>query len=400
MRLPDNSLGVSDAMQYHRCPRLFFHNMMRHVRGEAPIAIAGQYSMPLAYGNAVHEAALLVVQNPNIYLDDAVDAAWQAWAHLLEPEHHAEIKQDVAIIIERTQEATNLRLIAAERDMKVELFTGNDPEPNVPIEEWGDEREEWYNYRFKIDALYVDTEDPTHYVIRDFKTYRRMKWQEDIDNDMQFTAYSWGVKQLFPNATRVTIWVDQVKHGETFSMRTERDEAAFVDWMTSTIRAILRNPSESIANTPTLNDFCAWCPILDTCAIKEFATDFALSKIAHVADVDMGNVNDISQYVYDYETAKQALKALEEYKKRVESFLKDHPGTYAGREYYTKDIKTDAWPVAKVAEVVGPEEAMRLAKPLTKTALDPIMGEHREALEARKSQGFGYTRLYSKEKKG
>lgn len=380
MLLPNNSLGVSDALQFSRCPRLFTHNIRRFSEGEEPIYIAGDLSVPLAYGNAVHEGALAIVKNPDIYLDDALDLAWAEWSHALEPKHHAELKGDLQQILDRTREAENMRLVSAEEDMMVPVYRGEaDPELQM-----GDEEAVWYYYRFRIDALYEVLDEPGHYVIRDFKSYRRKKWQDDIDEDDQFTGYSYGVKKLLGDACKqVTIWVDQCKHedGEIFSQRTDVEELAFEEFMRSQIRAVLSSPVEVLANRPKLNEFCSWCPLLENCAVLEYASDFGLARIGPRAAEILGEETpDLTDFHEDYLTAKNAIKALSSFKERFEDVLKerldegDEGRVEIGTQSYgLSRIESPFYSAKDVAEIVGKKLYMSVAPTLSKNAVEPLV---------------------------
>ena len=353
MRLPNNSLGVSDAKQFMECPKLFYRNMARHLRPEgAPDdSLIAQNSEVLSYGSAVHDAALIVVKNPDVYLDDAVDAAWAKWAPYLQPEHHAEMREDVKVVIDRTIEAQeNLELVCAEEDWKFPVFVGR-PQGDAMLDE---EEGEWYYYRFRIDALYRRKDDPTHYIIRDFKTVRRERWQSDIDEDMQFTAYDYGVRQaLGDGVENVTLWYDQLKFGEVFSSRTDSDRMKFEEYIQSTIKAVLDMPAEEVMDTFKLNQFCGWCPLLTSCGVVDYANDLAAYEIGMMSKADPSKVPDITPYIERYELSKKAVKALDEYNTRMSDFLKNNPGRHGETIYVKSTVNTPKWDARDVYGIVG-----------------------------------------------
>lgn len=399
MLLPENSLGVSDALQFSRCPRLFHQNIRRFTEGEDQIYISGDFSMPLAYGQAMHEGAQAIVQNPEIYLDDALDLAWAAWSHALDPEHHAELKADLQTILDRTLEAPNLKLVAAEQDMKVPVYRGEaDPERKME-----DEEPVWYHYRFKIDALYEDLDEPGHFVIRDYKSYRMQRFQSEIDEDMQFTAYSYGVKRLMGDAVkRVTVWVDQPKHesGEVFTTRTEFEEMAFEEWMRSSIRAILDVPAERIANLPKLNDFCGWCPLLANCPILTEATDFALATVGPVIEEYVEGVPPFEEYHEIYMRSKQALKLLDAFKDKYEEGIKsrttgDREFVVGTRLYRQTKVAQKSYSVKDIAAIVGTERALEVAGTVSAKAVKPLVEQGFDDALANIVSSGGHYRLTS-----
>ena len=394
MKLPDNSLGVSDSVQFHECPKLFYRNMARHLRapGAPDDQLIAQNSEILSYGSCVHDAALVVVQNPDVYLDDAVDAAWRKWAPYLQPEHHAEMREDVKIVIDRTIEAQeNLELVCAEEDWKVPVFVG---EANGSLDE---EDGQWYYFRFRIDALYRRKDDPTHYVIRDFKTTRRQKFQSDIDEDMQFTAYEYGVRQALGDSVEsITIWYDQIKHGEIFSSRDETDRIKFQEYIESTIKAVLDMPAEEVMDTFKLNQWCGWCPLLESCAVVNYANDLAMFEISQMSNQDPSKIPDISPYIERYERSKLAVKALEEYNSRMSDFLKKNNGTYNGMTYFPSTVNTPKWTARDVFEIVGDEVLDKLPL-VSKTTIKEYLDDpdFMEPLMAIRKAG-GYEKLNAK----
>lgn len=395
MKLPENSLGISDAIQFHECPKLFLRNMSRHTRSEGALdeTMIGGHSEILAYGSCVHDAALIIAENPEIYLDDAVDQAWKKWAAWLSPERHAELREDAAVVQQRSIEAMeNLELVCAEQELKVPIFVGRGEEGGLDEEEGI-----WYYYRFRIDALYRRKDDPTHYVIRDFKTTRRQKFQSDIDEDMQFTAYDYGVREAFgKNVNQVTIWYDQLKHGEIFSSRTERDRIKFQEYIESTIKAVLDTPVEVVAETYHLNEWCSWCPLLDSCGVIDHVIGISKIDLMKNADLDGFDPEMVENMVGQYETVRQAQKALKEYADRVSDFLKNNPGTYAGKKYYTSNVRQIKWKARDVFDLVGDGFVDKLPL-VSSTALKEYLNnpDYADELTALGIQG-GYEKLSSR----
>lgn len=392
MKLPANSLGVSDALQFGKCPALFHYQMVRHTDPEFTLLqnAAGQTSMPLAFGNALHMAAEETLKNPDIYPDDAVDIAWAEWGHLLEPEHRQELKEDVLTVIQRSEEAPNLELISCEEEMSVPLFVGSDNPENKML----DEEHTWYSYRFRIDGLYRDRDDPTHLIIRDFKTYRQPKFQKDVDGDYQFSGYAHGVKQLFPECERVTIWVDQVKWTELFTTRTDYDMQLFAEWMESTIRSILDKPEADVMNTIKLNEHCSWCPLLMDCGIRDIVLEYDLDKLDH----DLGNTTEFAQRVTIYEQVKDAAKMLDEYRKRLAADIMERPGIYNGREYYKNVVPKKQYDVVDLFERLG-KPVIESLGPMSKTQVDKLvkdLGVSPAVVEEFARDGAGYTKLGSR----
>jgi len=348
MKLPNNSVGISDAKQFNECPKLFFHSMRRHT-GIEPEIYTG-YSHILAYGQALHEGAEYIVRDvDNAYLDDVVDFAWAKWGRHLTPEHHKELREDLKTVLDRSVEADNLELVACEEDMAVPVYLGRSKDGAL------DEQKEWYKYRFRIDALYKDKDDPGHFIIRDFKTVRRRKLQSQIDSEKQFTAYDYGVRELYGNEVKkVTIWYDQVKFDPLFTTRSESDRMDFEEWIRSQIIAMLDMPENDVANTPRLNKFCGWCPLLESCEIVPMMSAYALAEVSLLTD-RISPDKSFEDFLGDYYNAKDAMKALKAFTTSVEKTLKDNPGVHGGREWYHIPVKSTKISARAAFEILGEE---------------------------------------------
>ena len=386
MKLPGNSLGVSDALQWHDCPKKFHYNMQRHYGRKQEIA--GVYPFALAYGNAMHDGAQYILDaGDDAYIDDALDYAWAKWSTQLKPEHHLELKQDLSVVHKRSIEAGNLLLLGTEMEMKTPIFTGREDGAL-------DEEAAWYYYRFRVDALYVDKSDPNHYIVRDFKSTRAKKWQDDIDNDMQFTAYDYGIRKLHPNATKVTIWYDQVKHEEMFTSRTDGDRIIFEEWIRATMIAILDAPEKDVSETFRMNNFCSWCPMITHCGVKNECTDFAL--IALQRNTLQPSKENSTKMIEEYDQVKQSIKALEAYRKEIEAAIKISPGKYGDRMYYESYVDTPKWKVETIAGIIGTEKAMQMATRLSKTAVKPLLEGPLGQEILQSAQLAGYSKMVSR----
>ena len=361
MKLPGNSLGISDAKQFEACPMLFHENMKRHTAKSGRQDYEG-YSPVLAFGNALHEAAEeIVAMDGEIYLDDAVERAWARWGRHVPNEMFEELVEDCKTVIARSQDAKNLELIACEEDHRVAVFVGEkDPEKQML-----DEENETYFYRFKIDALYRDKNDPSHFIVRDFKTVRKRRTQSEVDEDIQLTAYDYGVRELYGNQVKkVTIWYDQVKFEPLFTSRDNHDRRLFETWIISQIKQVLDAPEEAVANTPKLNDHCAWCPLLESCGIVEIINDVHLAKIA-ARSGRIASETSMDEYVEVFQEAKQSIKALKEYEKRIGDWLKENNGEYAGKQYTTTFVNRTVWKPRDLYQIFG-DKAFDMLTPVAK----------------------------------
>ena len=210
------------------------------------------------------------------------------------------------------------------------------------------------------------------------------------------TAYDYGVREKYGRGVeRVTIWYDQLNFAELFTQRSDADRMRFVDYMRDTIVSILNTPEEDVANTPKLNRWCAWCPLLADCGIVEVATDFQKSVMGHL------NKNleyhDLTEYVKMYEKSKDAIKALEAFNKKMSAELKLSPGAYGDKNYVKSYVKKFEWRATDLVRIFGDDAFDMLPGVSAKRIGKERMAEAAAELDRCKVSAGGYERLVAKD---
>ncbi|MEK6963923.1 MAG: PD-(D/E)XK nuclease family protein [Nanoarchaeota archaeon] len=138
----------------------------------------------------------------------------------------------------------------------------------TPFDQWrtlGIETEDYLKlnggqYSIRIDRLSCDTEG--NYYVCDYKTNKKLKAQEELDEDRQLAMYSLWVKQRFKDAKKVKlVWYFLAFDKEMIS---ERSEEQLLLLKESTERLI--HEIENCVEFPTnVNPLCNWCVYKNMC---------------------------------------------------------------------------------------------------------------------------------------
>jgi hypothetical protein len=159
------------------------------------------------------------------------------------------------------------------------------------------------------------------------------------------------------------------------------------EWLIRQVTAILRDDrlGDDGLLLPTKNEWCAWCPIMESCPIVSEYSAFALAEIAALAPtrkegrktvVDL-DPNRIEEYVNKLDDVGNARKVLERFETRVRETLRRMP--QERREslgYDVRERRFDHWPVEAMAlahEVLGDRfyEAVGISKAAIERIDDP-----------------------------
>jgi hypothetical protein len=183
MRLPDDSIGISDLNDYLACPRRVGFKLRRFTEGKEPPEARGKAGVrdpTSAYGSAIHDAIFLIEEEA-YRPDEAAEAAFQKWAQWLEPSDLKHLEDDLA---------TYLR-----RDVRGVETVVNEGEFKVPLLQF--EGRTIY-FRFKVDRLYRRLDAPTQFVHIDYKSSKWLKSKQEVHDDRQLwaTSFSAGRRRL------------------------------------------------------------------------------------------------------------------------------------------------------------------------------------------------------------
>lgn len=382
MDLPDNSIGISDLIAFTECPRKMSYGMRRHVargeQSEASMPESSQYGAVYArmYGSAIHDVIHDV--EDGFSDDDAIQRAWTTYGEYLEPDDLDMMRQDIEVY--RQRDVPQARLIASEEDCRVPLFVH-------PV--YGQ-----IYFRFKLDRLYERIDAPGIFIHKDYKSSRHAKSQKDVDEDKQMWSYNWAIHELYPEVDRLFQLYDQLRFGEIAARRkTDQQRALIKEWLVKTATAVLDKKAreEDGLLPPKKNEWCAWCPILESCPVIDHLLDFGRVEIEALAPtikegrktLQLVEPTKIDEYLEKFDEAKAAIGVLERFRDSVAEILKNMPAEErAVRGYDLKGRKATQFTVdakRQIAEKLG-EDFYQLAT-ISKTSLEQFFGEDKESFE-------------------
>jgi hypothetical protein len=123
MRLPDDSIGISDLNDYLACPRRTEFKLRRFTEGKEPPEARGKAGVrdpTSAYGSAIHDAIFLIEEEA-YRPDEAAEAAFQKWAQWLEPSDLKHLEDDLATYLRR--DVRGVETVVNEGEFKVPLLS-------------------------------------------------------------------------------------------------------------------------------------------------------------------------------------------------------------------------------------------------------------------------------------
>ena len=330
MRLPENSIGISDIEAHRECARRASWGMRRHTaEGEqddarTPEANVSGAVWARSYGSAIHAAIEATEDGYND--EDAVQQAWNRYGRFLEPQDLDLLRADLAIY--RTRDFPNTRLVLAEEDIR------------IPLLDWNGEQI-WF--RAKVDRLYERLDEPGTFIHVDYKSSKWLRSQKDVHSDRQLWSSNWLIHEFFPECERLLQHYDQLRGGQLPTRKTDEQRAQIRGWLEAEVRKILADedwqPDGLLKHS--LNDWCPWCPILESCPVVPELTHYAAARIAALAperpklkmDGTPGKRTEpvpldpaqIERYTAELPKAKLADKVLTRFVDQVNDLLREMP---------------------------------------------------------------------------
>lgn len=370
MLLPNDSIGPTDILSWRDCPRRMSFGMRRHTAlGEHPEAVTEH----TAYGSAVHDM-LSYVEEHDAGDDEAVQHAFDRWGHWLEPGDLTRLHEDLATY--RRRDFLGVRVVA------------NEGEYRVPLMEW---QGRTIYFRFRLDRLYQTLSDPSVFIHKDYKSSRWQRTEDEIHSDVQLWAYNWGIHEVFTECTNLLQIYDQLRYGAIPTRKSDAQREMIHEWLVRQATAILNDEDRGADGLlqPKKNQWCAYCPIMESCPIVTEYTDFALSEIAALAPerkegrktvVDL-DPSRFEEYVSKLDDVANGRKVLERFEGAVRSALLRMPNTR--REdfgYVTRERRVDVYTAEALSlahEVLGDAfyEAIGMSKKAIERIPDPATRE-------------------------
>jgi hypothetical protein len=355
MKLPGNAIGPTDIQQYRDCPRRFEFGMRRHTEaGEHPES----QGPSTAYGSAVHEA--IAFAESEVATDDhAVQRAFDLYAKWLDPSDLDQLRTDLATY--RARDYAGVRTIAVEKELRTPLF---------------EHEGETIYLRTRIDRLYQRLDNPGVFIHIDYKSSKWPKSAKEVHEDRQLWLTNLIVHEVWPECETLRQVYDQLNFGQLRTDKNDAQRALIRDWAVKQITAVLHDTT-LIAKK---NQWCPWCPILESCDVVRQLSEYATAEIAVLAPErkeGRKTVLDLDPRLYDtyveqLDDVALARKILDRYDESVRDVLRTM--SPPRREHYGYDVNVrsrTSWPpeaMRAAHEILG-DEFYELAS-LTKSALE------------------------------
>lgn len=371
MELPNDSIGISDITSWMDCGRRMSFSMKRWTSGEPPEA-----AIQFAYGSCIHDV-LHAIELGQLSDDQAVQLGFDKWGWALHPDDLQRLKKDIAVYRERDVVGVNTVL--------------NEGELRIPLMERGGKV---IYFRCKIDRLYSFKANPSVFLHKDFKSSAWRRTEAEVHEDLQLWAYNWAIHERYPEASRLIQRYDQLNYGEETTEKSAAQRQWIAEWLRRQVTAILNDESVSKKDgllKPRFNDWCPWCPILESCDVIPQLTDFAQQRIALLSPdkVQLAKVGldatGIQTYVDQLDAVGTARKTLDVYEKSVKNLI---------RSLTTSQQEALGWKVSarhgnnwdepairRVHEILG-DDFYKLVN-ITKTRLDSLFDDDPRADEVR-----------------
>jgi hypothetical protein len=214
-----------------------------------------------AYGSAVHEA--IAFAESEVATDDhAVQRAFDLYAKWLDPSDLDQLRTDLATY--RARDYAGVRTIAVEKELRTPLF---------------EHEGETIYLRTRIDRLYQRLDNPGVFIHIDYKSSKWPKSAKEVHEDRQLWLTNLIVHEVWPECETLRQVYDQLNFGQLRTDKNDAQRALIRDWAVKQITAILHDTT-LIAKK---NQWCPWCPILESCDVVRQLSEYATAEIAVLA---------------------------------------------------------------------------------------------------------------------
>lgn len=362
MVLPNDSIGISDILQFRECRQRWDFDMQRwSEEGAAPEATNPNN----VYGSAIHLA--IAVTEEGASDEVAIGSAMEEYGGWLDPEDQEQLAEDLVIYHER--DYAGVETVGSEDNLRVPLF------------EW--EGRTIY-FRFTLDRLYRRIDNPNSFIHIDYKSSAHRKSDAEVHGDLQLWAYNFAIHEWWPEVEDLYQLYDQLKFGRVPTRKNEDQRAEIKRWLTSQVKVIL----ETEDTHPKFNQWCPWCPLMESCSEPKRVSEWARTRIAELApegaDVTGLAAADLESYVGpldDFETVRKCIKRYEESVKDVIRQLPDQRRRELGF-YLSPSSKDEFDREARIAVHRTTGDDFYDLIGITKSAVERFYGKDKAAQDA------------------
>lgn len=328
MDLLGDSIGITDLLSHRECPRRMSYGLRRHIdigeQSDEATPEVGAAIHSTDYGSAIHKA--IEASEDGFSDEDAIQQAWNEWGHRLTPADLTLLERDLEIYHER--DYSGVRTLAVEDDFRVPLF---------------EYKGRQIYFRFKLDRLYERVDAPGNFVHIDYKSSKWAKSQKEVHEDLQLWAYNFGIHEVFPECDNLRQIYDQLRYGPVPTSKTPAQREEIKAWLIKEVTKVLEDEDVRAdgLHKPRHNQWCAWCPIIESCPVIDDLTEFGLVEIAELAprrpktkkDGTPGKLMEdvpldedlLPDYARKLDESRAARKVLENFEDRVKALIKQLP---------------------------------------------------------------------------
>lgn len=328
--------------------------------GEAPEATNPNN----VYGSAIHLAIATTEEGATD--SEAIDVAMERYGSWLEPEDVDQLEEDLETYHER--DYAGVRTVASEENVKVPLFVY--------------EGRQIY-YRFTLDRLYQRVNNPASFLHIDYKSSAHRKTDAQVHKDVQLWSYNWAIYEYWPEVEELWQFYDQLRYGKIPTRKNDVQREKIKRWLIRNVKIIL----DARDANPRFNQWCPWCPIMESCPEPKRTAEFAQARIAELApegaDVSTLAAANIEGYVADLELFETVGKCIKRYEESVKDVLRQlsddrrrELGFYlspSSRTFWTADA------LRRVHEALGND--FYLLVKMTQTNIDRFYGDDKASKE-------------------
>lgn len=303
MELPNDSIGISDILQFRECRRRWGFDMQRwSAEGEAPEATNPNN----VYGSAIHLAIAATEEGASD--DEAIEIAMERYGSWLEPDDQELLAEDLAKYHER--DFPGVETVASEDNIRVPLFEHDG---------------RTIYFRFTLDRLYRRINQPASFIHVDYKSSAHKKSQEEVHQDLQLWSYNFGIHEWWPEVEDLYQLYDQLRFGRVPTRKNDAQRAKIKQWLITQVKVILG--AEDME--PKFNQWCPWCPLMESCSEPKRVSEFAQARIEALAPpgsdvVGLASAN-IESYIEDLETFETVQKCIKRYVESVKGVIRELP---------------------------------------------------------------------------
>lgn len=324
-----------------------------------------------SYGSAIHEAVEALEDGYGV--GRAIQKAWNRFGHDLNPDDLDLLQHDIETWQART--FPNTRLVLNEGEVRVLLM---------------EHRGRKIYFRTRVDRLYERTDAPGTFIHVDLKSSKHAKSETEVRDDLQLWMTNWSLHEFFPEIKNLVQVYDQLRYGQITTRKSVDARRRIKDFLVAQATAIIEDDDlqDDGLLAPKKNQWCPWCPILESCSIIPQLTDFARFEIAALAPATqvgrklVVNVDEnlVAHHLSAYEDAVDAVKVLERFIDACKAVMREmDPQTRTQLGYDLRDRRSTVFTpqdLEAIHEKLG-LEFYELTK-LTKTAINERLADQPE----------------------